>query len=108
MGRYPSAFTRPLGKTTYRRIDAQRPRIDGLMHHGKGKRPRPVPPPPAPRDRGLHGDITNASGILPAHDVDALIDGACELLRDTGCAFEAGTEAIALFRAAGCAVGADG
>ncbi|MFI4888925.1 MAG: trimethylamine methyltransferase family protein [Steroidobacterales bacterium] len=78
------------------------------MQHKPGKRPRARAPEAAPVDRGRHGGITNPCELLPQHDVDALIDGACELLRDTGCAFETGTEAIDLFRAAGCSVQEDG
>jgi trimethylamine--corrinoid protein Co-methyltransferase len=76
--------------------------------HKPGKRPRAAVPATAPADRGRHGGVTNRCELLPQHDVDQLIDGACELLRDTGCAFEPGTEAIELFKAAGCQVHDDG
>ncbi len=78
------------------------------MEHKPGRRPRARAPAAAPVDRGLHGGITNPCELLPPQDVDALIEGACELLRDTGCAFETGTEAIALLRDAGCSVDGDG
>jgi trimethylamine--corrinoid protein Co-methyltransferase len=78
------------------------------MLHKPGKRPRPPPPATAVVDRGRHDGATRPSDVLPQRDVEALVDGACALLRDTGCAFEPGTEAIELFRAAGCAVDADG
>lgn len=78
------------------------------MLHKPGKRPRPPPPAVAVVDRGRHSGPTRPSDCLPPADVERLIDGACALLRDTGCAFEPGTEAIELFAAAGCAVVADG
>ncbi len=78
------------------------------MLHKPGKRPRPPPPAAEPADRGRHGGPTCPSDLLPPRDVERLIDGACALLRDTGCAFEPGTEAIDLFRSAGCAVSDDG
>jgi len=62
----------------------------------------------APVERGRHGGLTNPYAPLPQHDVELLIESAYALLRDTGCAFEPGTEAIDLFRAAGCAVSDDG
>jgi len=73
-----------------------------------GKRPRARAPEAAPVDRGRHGGVTNPCDLLPPRDVEQLIEGACALLRDTGCAFEMGTEAIELFEAAGCSVRDDG
>jgi len=78
------------------------------MLHKPGKRPRPAAPTVAAADRGRHAGPTRASDLLSPDDVERLIDGACSLLADTGCAFEPGTEAIALFESAGCAVAADG
>jgi trimethylamine---corrinoid protein Co-methyltransferase len=79
-----------------------------LVPHKPGKRPRARAPAAAPTDRGLHGGITNPCDLLPQHDVEQLIEGAFALLRDTGCAFETGSEATELFKAAGCSVGEDG
>ncbi|MGA2398038.1 MAG: trimethylamine methyltransferase family protein [Steroidobacteraceae bacterium] len=59
-------------------------------------------------DRGRHAEHTPAYDLLPKHDVELLIDAALQLLRDTGCAFEPGTEAIGLLSAAGCDVSAEG
>ena len=69
---------------------------------------RPAPAPAARIERGLHGGLTNPYEMLSEHDVDRLIESAYALLRDTGCGFEPGTEAIDLLRAAGCAVSGDG
>jgi trimethylamine---corrinoid protein Co-methyltransferase len=57
-----------------------------------------------PVDRGRHGGITPAYDLLPLRAVETLIESAVALLGDSGCAFEAGTEAIDLFGAAGCKV----
>jgi len=59
-------------------------------------------------DRGLHGRLTRPYELLSVQDVELLVESAHALLRDTGCVFEPGTEAVDLLRAAGCAVGGDG
>jgi trimethylamine:corrinoid methyltransferase-like protein len=59
-------------------------------------------------DRGRHADLTPAYDPVAASDVERLIDAALQLLRDSGCAFEPGTEAIGLLQAAGCDVSGDG
>ncbi|HUX74835.1 MAG TPA: trimethylamine methyltransferase family protein [Steroidobacteraceae bacterium] len=74
----------------------------------RNRRPQPAAAAPAPIDRGLHGGLTRPYELLPAQEVDRLIESACALLRDTGCVFEPGTEAIDLLRAAGCPVSGDG
>ena len=81
-----------------------------MMQETQIRRRRPRAPVTAPsvRDRGRHADYTPAYDLLPKSDVELLIDAALQLLRDTGCAFEPGTEAIDLFKAAGCDVSADG
>lgn len=78
------------------------------MQRKPGRRPRPAAPAAPPVDRGRHGGITSPCELLPGHDVEQLVDGALGLLRDTGCAFEPGTEAIELFTAAGCRVDGSG
>jgi len=62
----------------------------------------------APADRGRHGGITPAYDLLPRAAVETLIESACALLADSGCAFEPGTEAIDIFRGGGCQVSDDG
>ena len=81
-----------------------------MMQETQIRRRRPRAPVTAPsvRDRGRHADYTPAYDLLPKSDVELLIDAALQLLRDTGCAFEPGTEAIDLFKAAGCDVSAEG
>lgn len=74
----------------------------------RGRRPRPPPPPPAVIDPGRHAGPTSPYEPLSPHAVDLVISSAITLLQDVGCAFEAGTEAMALFRAAGCEVADDG
>jgi trimethylamine--corrinoid protein Co-methyltransferase len=59
-------------------------------------------------DRGRHAEHTPAYELLRQRDVELLIEAALQLLRDTGCAFEPGTEAIDLLSAAGCNASADG
>lgn len=78
------------------------------MQKPKGKRPRPPAPPTQVDDRGRHIRPSDSGALLRPADTDALIEGACRLLRDTGCAFETGSEAMDLFDAAGCDVMAGG
>jgi len=59
-------------------------------------------------ERGRHAGRTPPYDPVTATDVELLIDAALQLLRDCGCAFEPGTEAVALLQAAGCDVSADG
>ncbi len=70
--------------------------------------PPPAVAPLAAVDRGRHDGATPAYGMLSVPDLERLIAAACALLQDSGCAFEAATEATALFAAAGCAVSPDG
>ena len=62
----------------------------------------------APRDRGLHHGASAPYDPLPRSQVLEVIEAAIGHLAHAGAGFEAGTEAIELFRAAGCAVSADG
>jgi len=62
----------------------------------------------APSDRGLHDGATAPYSPLAETSVRELIDGAQALMHESGVAFEPGTEAIDLFRGAGCAVADDG
>ena len=59
-------------------------------------------------DRALHEGPTNPYEPLAPAQLDLLIDSACTLLEDSGCAFETGTEAVQMLRGAGCDVSADG
>ena len=72
------------------------------------RRARPASREAGATDRGLHLGATAPYAPLPAAAVEQLVDGALELMRDSGVAFEAGSEAVALFRAAGCDVAGDG
>lgn len=74
----------------------------------RNRRPRAPRTAPAPIERGRHGGLTNPYGLLPQEHIELLIESAYALLRDTGCAFEPGTEAIDLLKAAGCEVDDDG
>lgn len=80
------------------------------MQERQTRRRRPSPPSIQPKilDRGRHAGYTPAYDPLSARDAETLIEAALQLLRDTGCAFEPGTEAIDLLSAAGCDVSADG
>lgn len=59
-------------------------------------------------DAGRHHGPTAPYEPLSAALVQELIDGALALMRDSGVAFETGSEAIGLLRGAGCEVSADG
>ncbi len=61
-----------------------------------------------PEDPGLNAGATAPYEPLPALSARQLIEGAFTLLEESGVAFETGTEAIALFEAAGCRVTTDG
>ncbi len=63
---------------------------------------------PPPSDRGRHNAAMDPYDPLSGAEVERLIAAALCLLRQTGCAFEPGTEAIELFEAAGCTVDAQG
>ena len=67
-----------------------------------------IPGARPPLARGLNAGRTRAYEVLTDTDVLVLIDAALALLADTGCAFEPGTEAIGLLRAAGADVTAEG
>src|ERR1700690_3053893 len=74
----------------------------------KRARPAVAVAEPAPRDRGLHHGGSAPYDPLPRSQVLEVIEAAIGHLAQAGAGFEAGTEAIELFRAAGCAVSADG
>ena len=59
-------------------------------------------------DAGLHFGPTAPYDPLPAALAQQLTDGALTLMRDSGVAFETGSEAIELLRRAGCDAAADG
>lgn len=74
------------------------------------RRPRPAAAATqAATDIGLHAGATAPYDPVSAEQAQRLIDGALTLLRDSGVAFEPGSEALALLRAAsGCAVSEEG
>src|SRR6516165_2167484 len=75
-----------------------------------GRRPRPAAPgTQAVVDVGLHQGATAPYEPISPEQAERLIDGALVLMRDSGVAFEPGSEALAILRAAsGCAVSEDG
>jgi len=75
-----------------------------------GRRPRPAAPATqAVMDIGLHAGATAPYDPVSAEQTQRLIDGALTLMRDSGVAFEPGSEALAILRAAsGCTVSEDG
>jgi trimethylamine--corrinoid protein Co-methyltransferase len=62
----------------------------------------------AVRDRGFHAGRTEPYQPLSQAEATRILDAAIRLLAESGASFEAGTEADALLRAAGCTVSADG
>ena len=72
------------------------------------RRPRPAGAAATPTDRGLHFGATAPYAPLSAATAQQLIDGALTLMHESGVAFEPGSEAIEVFRAAGCAITSDG
>jgi len=72
------------------------------------RRPRRVVAEREPGDRGLHRGATAPYEPLPPELAQQLIDGALALMHDSGVAFELGSEALEILRAAGCAVSDDG
>ena len=72
------------------------------------RRPRRVGVEGGPVDAGLHKGATAPYEPLPAASVQQLIDGALALMHESGVAFEPGSDAVELFRAAGCAVSSAG
>jgi len=72
---------------------------------------RPRPPAPADQgvqDIGLHHGATAPYEPIGAEQAERLIDAALVLMRDSGVAFEPGSEALGILRASGCAVSEDG
>lgn len=61
-----------------------------------------------PADPGLHHGATRPYEPVPLELAPRLIEGALTLMHDCGVAFDPETEAVALFREAGCEVSADG
>lgn len=72
------------------------------------KRPRRVIAERDPGEHGLHNGPTAPYEPLAAGLDQQLIDGALTLMRDSGVAFELGSEALEILRGAGCAVTDDG
>ncbi len=77
------------------------------------RRPPPIPSvserahaPPA--DPGLHHAATAPYAAVPAELALQLIEGALTLMHDCGVAFDPETQALDLFREAGCDVSSDG
>jgi trimethylamine:corrinoid methyltransferase-like protein len=59
-------------------------------------------------DAGLHHGVTAPYQPIPGDQAQQLIDAALVLMRDSGVAFEPGSEALSILRAAGCAASDDG
>lgn len=72
------------------------------------RRRQPAPAQAAAVEAGLHFGPTAAYAPLASAQVRRLIDAALSLLEDVGVGFPAGSEACALFAAAGCTVADDG
>src|SRR6516225_8853479 len=83
-----------------------------LMQRATRSSRRPRPPAAADQavqDIGLHHGATAPYEPIGAEQAERLIDAALILMRDSGVAFEAGSEALSILRAAsGCAVSEDG
>ena len=75
-----------------------------------GRRPRPAAPATqAVADIGLHHGATAPYEPITPEQSERLIDAALILMRDSGVAFEPGSQALSILRAAsGCAVSDDG
>jgi trimethylamine---corrinoid protein Co-methyltransferase len=75
-----------------------------------GRRPRPVAAGTQPAmDIGLHHGATTPYEPIAAEQAERLIDATLVLMRDSGVAFEPGSEALAILRSAsGCAVSDEG
>ena len=72
------------------------------------RRPRRATEEARPADVGLHHGPTRPYEPLSADLTQQLIDGTLTLMRDSGVAFETGSEACDILRSAGCSVSADG
>jgi len=74
-----------------------------------GRRPRPaIAETQAAVDAGLHYGATAPYEPITGEQAQQLIDSAIVLMRDSGVAFEPGSEALSILRAAGCAASDDG
>ncbi len=75
-----------------------------------GRRPRTASNTTAAEvaDIGLHAGATAPYEPIRAEQAQRLIDGALTLMRDSGVAFEPGSEALQILRACGCAATDDG
>lgn len=74
-----------------------------------GRRPRPAAAAtPAAVDAGLHYGATALYEPITGEQAQQLIDAALILMRDSGVAFEPGSQALSLLGAAGCAASDDG
>lgn len=74
-----------------------------------GRRPRPaVTETHSAVDAGLHYGATAPYEPIAGAQAQQLIDAAIVLMRDSGIAFEPGSEALSILRAAGCAASDDG
>jgi len=83
---------------------------ESALHPAARRRRRPAAPGTraCATDPGLHEGPTAAYSPLAAEAVQALIEAAFELMRDTGVVFGPDSEAIGLLREAGCDVSVDG
>jgi trimethylamine:corrinoid methyltransferase-like protein len=74
-----------------------------------GRRPRqPAAENQPPADAGLHEGATAAYAPISAGQAQQLIDSAIMLMRDSGVAFEPGSEALGILRRSGCTANDEG
>jgi len=74
-----------------------------------GRRPRPLTAPTQEvTDIGLHAGATAAYEPISAERAQRLIDDTLILMRDSGVAFELGSEGLQILRASGCAASDEG
>jgi len=74
-----------------------------------GRRPRPLTAPTQEvTDIGLHAGATAAYEPISAERAQRLIDATLILMRDSGVAFELGSEGLQILRASGCAASDEG
>ncbi|HVW71295.1 MAG TPA: trimethylamine methyltransferase family protein [Steroidobacteraceae bacterium] len=74
-----------------------------------GRRPRPASPKTqAIVDVGLHDGATAPYEPINGEQAQQLIDSALVLMRDSGVAFEPGSEALSILKAASCTASDDG
>ena len=81
---------------------------EGAEVTGAGRRRRAAIAASEPIDPGLHDAATAPYQPLPTAQVEQLVEATLTLMRDSGVAFEPGSEALTILRASGCAVDEEG